>query len=136
MYRAALSHAAGRNPYYDITSGCTSNDAGSGFCGITGYDRATGGGTVNMLQLAWSMNYWTVAEATAPTVGISGPATNTWLNAGTLSWNVADSGGSSPAGGVAGWTARWDVDPGNPLSHTTPGSGDSFYSGPESVHGS
>jgi subtilase family serine protease len=136
MYRAALSHAAGRNPYYDITSGCTSNDVGSGFCGITGYDRATGWGTVNMLQLAWSMNYWTVAEATAPTVGISGPATNTWLNGGTLSWNVADSGGSFPAAGVAGWTARWDVDPGNPLSHATPGSGDSFYSGPASVHGS
>jgi hypothetical protein len=89
-----------------------------------------------MLQLAWGLNYWTVAEASAPTVAMSGPATSTWLNTGTISWNVTDNGGSYPASGVAGWTSRWDADPGDPTSHATPGSGDSFYSGPASAHGS
>ena len=137
LYHAAQSHGAGGlNPFYDITSGCTTNNAGSGYCGITGYDRATGWGSINMLQLAWAMSYWTVAEASAPTVTLSGPATNTWLPSGSISWSVADNGGAYSPSGVAGWTAGWDADPGNPTSHSTPGSGDSFYTGPASAHGS
>ncbi|HEY1739112.1 MAG TPA: protease pro-enzyme activation domain-containing protein, partial [Acidimicrobiia bacterium] len=136
LYLAAVSHGAqGKNPYYDTTSGCTTNDAGSGFCGITGYDRATGWGTINMLQLEWAINYWSTGEASAPTVNISGPATNTYTNAGTLSWSMFDNG-SPAATGVSGWTAKWDADPGDPTSHVHPGSGDSFYSGPASTHGS
>jgi hypothetical protein len=136
LYRAAQSHGAGGlNPFYDITSGCTSNNAGSGYCGIAGYDRATGWGTVNMLQLAWAMSYWAMPEASPPTVSITGPATNTYYPSGTLSWTVFDNGSPTPSG-VAGWTAKWDADPGNPTSHATPGSGDSFYSGPASAHGS
>jgi hypothetical protein len=44
--------------------------------------------------------------------------------------------GSPAATGVSGWTAKWDADPGDPTSHAHPGSGDSFYSGPASIHGS
>ncbi|HEY3834460.1 MAG TPA: protease pro-enzyme activation domain-containing protein [Acidimicrobiia bacterium] len=136
LYLAAIDHAAqGKNPYYDITSGCTSNDAGSGFCGIVGYDRATGWGSFNMLQLEWAINYWSTGEASAPTVTLSGPLTNAYTNTGTLSWSVVDNGSPTPTG-VSGWTAKWDADPGDPTSHSTPGSGDSFYSGPASGHGS
>jgi subtilase family serine protease len=94
------------HPYYDITSGCTSNDIGGGFCAGTGYDLATGLGAANMLQLAWSVLWFSVAELTPPTVFISGPSTGAWHNAGTLSWTVADTGGSFPATGVAGYSYR------------------------------
>jgi kumamolisin len=135
MYLAALDHAAqGKNPYYDITSGCTTNNAGSGFCGIAGYDRATGWGTMNMLQLAWANNYWSSPEASPPTVTMSGPAVNTYANSGTLSWTIADNG--SPPSGVSGWTAQWGSDPGDPSTEPHPGAGNSFYSGPASAHGS
>ena len=135
LYKAAITHAAhGTNPFYDTTSGCTTNDIGPGFCAITGYDRATGWGTSNMLQLAWALSYWSMREATPPAVSIAGPPTNTYLNSGTLSWSLVD--GGSPPSGVSGWTAKWDGDPGDPSAHATPGSGDTFYSGPASAAGS
>jgi len=135
IYLAANNHAAqGKNPFYDITSGCTSNNVGSGFCGITGYDRATGWGTPNMLQLAWALNYWNMPEASPPSVNFSGPSTSGWVNGGTISWSVTDNG--SPASGVSGYTAEWDSDPGDPSSANTPGSGSSFYSGPASTNSS
>jgi hypothetical protein len=134
LYLAAAGAAQGKKALYDVTSGCTTNEVGSGFCAITGYDRATGWGTPNMLQFAWANNYWNMPEASPPTVNISGPATNTWLNSGTLSWSTFDNG--SPASGISGWTSQWDSDPGDPASHATPGTGDSFYSGPASAHGS
>jgi kumamolisin len=135
LYLAANSHGAqGKNPMYDVTSGCTTNEIGSGFCAITGYDRASGLGTPNMLQLAWADNYWSMPEASPPTVTLSGPTTNVYTNTGTISWNVVDNG--SPASGVSGWTASWDADPGDPTSEATPGTGNSFYSGPQSAHGS
>ena len=134
LYLAAHSHAAqGKNAFYDVTSGCTTNEVGSGFCGITGYDRASGWGTPNMLQLAWADNYWNMGEASAPTITMSGPTTGTYLNSGTLSWSIADQGSPAPSG-VSGYTAMWDSDPGDPASATTPGTGNSFYSGPASAH--
>ena len=42
--------------------------------------------------------------------------------------------GSAPMG-VAGFTAAWDVDPGDPKSHATPGSGDPFWDGPQVPNG-
>jgi hypothetical protein len=134
LFLAANSHAAqGKNAFYDITSGCTSNEIGSGFCAIAGYDRATGWGTPNLLQLAWAMNYWNMPEASPPSITMSGPSTSTWVTGGTISWGIVDLG--SPASGVAGYTTKWDADPGDPSSAATPGSGNSFYSGPASAHG-
>jgi len=133
LFLAASSGAQGKKSLYDITSGCTTNEVGSGFCAITGYDRATGWGTPNMLQFAWANNYWNMPEASPPVITMSGPSTSGWVNGGSISWSIVDAG--SPASGGAGYTAAWDADPGDPSSMTTPGSGNSYYSGPASAHG-
>ena len=119
-------------PFYDITSGCNSNDIGTGYCAGTGYDLVTGWGTSNMLQLAWLINWNHASDDARPTVSFSGPATNTWYNTDqTVSWGVTDSGGGGVASGVAGFSQAWDFDPGDVVSEPTPGSGNSFYSGPQ-----
>jgi kumamolisin len=139
IYNAALGTAPGfppHNPFYDITSGCTNNDVGTGYCGIAGYDRATGWGSINMLQMAWAINWWTMADNGGPSLSISGPSTGQWYNSDQLvNFSVADSGGGFPASGVSGYTARWDGDPGDPTSAATPGSGNSYYSGPATPNG-
>ena len=118
------------HPYYDITSGCTSNDIGGGWCAGTGYDLATGLGSFNSLMLAWDSNWFNIPEGSAPTVSMSGPsASPAWVNGGTISWTVVDSGSPAPTG-VAGYTAQWDGDPGDPFSEPHGGSGNPFYSGP------
>jgi hypothetical protein len=105
------------NPYYDITSGCTSNDIGPGFCGIPGYDRATGWGSANLLQLAWALNWQLLPDAGRPAVTFSGPARGQWYNTDqTVSWNVVDTG--SPPSGVAGFSRGWDSVPSDPASVT------------------
>jgi hypothetical protein len=105
------------NPYYDITSGCTSNDIGPGFCGIPGYDRATGWGSANLLQLAWALNWQLLPDAGRPGVSFSGPTTGQWYNTDqVVSWNVADTG--SPPSGVAGFSRGWDSVPSDPASVT------------------
>ena len=53
---------APHNPFYDITSGCNSNDITdlyglTTYCAKTGYDLVTGWGSANMLQLAWGINW-------------------------------------------------------------------------------
>lgn len=117
------------DPFYDITSGCTTNDAGSGFCGIPGYDRATGLGSANLFQLANQVLWFNVIELSPPTITMSGPPTNTWLNGGTLSWSIVDNGSGAPTG-VQGYTASWDSDPGNPTTEPHGGSGNYFWDGP------
>jgi kumamolisin len=127
---------APHNPYYDIVSGNSCNNIGCGFYGITGYDRGSGWGSLNMMQLAWALNYRTVAENGAPSVAFGGVPASTWLNSGTITWNVTDNGsGSYAASGLAGHSAQWNSDPGDPTGHASPGTGDSFYSGPTSAHG-
>jgi hypothetical protein len=77
-----------------------------------------------------------MADNGGPTLSISGPATGQWYNTDQLvNFSVADTGGGFPASGVAGYTARWDGDPGNPTSAGTPGSGNSYYSGPAAPNG-
>jgi kumamolisin len=125
------SHAgtAGYNPFYDITSGCTTNDAGSGYCGITGYDRATGLGSADLFMLATSVLWWNVIEDSPPTISFTGPSTSTWVNSGSIGWNIVDNGSGAPTG-VAGYTAQWGSDPGNPTSEPHGGSGNYFWDGP------
>jgi subtilase family serine protease len=116
-------------PFYDITSGCNSNDVtaawGLGYyCAGPGFDEVTGWGTSNMLQLAWAINYWSTVNTGAPTVTFSGPAINTWDNTDqTVSWTVTDNSFT----GIAGFTQGWDSIPSDPYSEATPGSGNSFY---------
>jgi hypothetical protein len=105
------------NPYYDITSGCTSNDVGPGFCAAPGYDLATGWGSANLLQLAWALNWQLLPDAGRPGVTFSGPTTGAWYNNDqVVSWNVADTG--SPPSGVAGFSRGWDSVPSDPASVT------------------
>ncbi|WP_375477348.1 protease pro-enzyme activation domain-containing protein [uncultured Jatrophihabitans sp.] len=124
-----ISNSARHNPFYDITSGCTTNDAGGGYCAIAGYDRATGLGSINVYQFVRALAYWAVPEATAPSVAFSGPGSG-YHNGGTISWTVTD--GGSPATGVEGYTAQWGSDPGDPTTEPHGGSGNPFYSGPAS----
>jgi hypothetical protein len=131
-------YTAPHNPFYDITSGCTSNDITQKFklppwCAGTGFDLATGWGSANMMQLAWGINWELIPAYGQPSIAFSGPATGTWSNSNQqVNWTVSDDGsGSLPAPGVAGFTQGWDSIPADPYSEPHGGSGNSFYSGPQ-----
>jgi hypothetical protein len=124
-------------PFYDITSGCNSNDITAAYnlgyyCAGTGYDLVTGWGSANMLQLAWAINTYRAGDFGAPVANFSGPATYTWYNTDqTVSWTVSDTSNNGNPVGVAGFNQAWDADPGDVFSQPTPGSGNTFYSGPQ-----
>jgi Pro-kumamolisin, activation domain/Bacterial Ig-like domain (group 3) len=128
-------YGASHNPFYDITSGCNNNDVTTAFglgyyCAGTGYDMVTGWGSVNALQLAWGVNYWIQLFSTGTSVNFSGPPTGAWYNTDqNVSWTVS-ANGSVPAG-VAGFSQGWDSIPSDPYSEATPGTGNSFYNGPQ-----
>ena len=117
-------------PFYDITSGCTSNDTiSSAWCATSGYDLATGWGSFNALQMAWAINWEDNLAYAAPSVSFSGPATNTWYNSDkTVSWSV--NANSNPTG-IAGFTQGWDSIPSDPFSDTNRNHSNSFFSGPQ-----
>jgi len=125
--------------FYDITTGCNNNDVtsfyGLGYyCAGTGYDPVTGWGSFNALQLAWGINTYRAGDFGDPVVSFTGPTTSHWYNTDqTVSWTVADTSGLTgyAPNGVAGFSQAWDSDPGDPTSEATPGSGNSFYSGPQ-----
>lgn len=131
MWFGAPNALAPHDPYYDVTVGCNGGSGGTGFCASAGWDRATGWGSANMLQLAWViMNFDDDFGVGRPAISFSGPATGTWYNTDqTVTFNV------SGTTGIAGYTAQWDKDPGDPYSHATPGSGDPFWDGPKAVNG-
>jgi pro-kumamolisin-like protein len=134
LYETAIDGAP-HDPFYDITSGCNSNNIGTGYCAGTGYDLVTGWGSANMLQLAWALNWHLFADDGRPAVAFSGPAANTWYNTDqSIGISVTDTGGAFPASGVAGFSDAWNADPGDPAKEATPGTGSSFYSGPEFVN--
>jgi hypothetical protein len=137
-YEALNAPYAAHYPFYDITSGCTSNDVTiakgiSPWCAFAEYDLATGWGSFNALQLAWSINTYLAGDFGAPNTVFTGPSTNAWYNTNQIvSWSVADtSGNGRPANGVAGFSQAWDLDPSDFYSQATPGHGNSFYSGPQ-----
>jgi hypothetical protein len=134
IYESGIDGAP-HDPFYDITSGCNSNNVGTGYCAGSGYDLATGWGSANMLQLAWAINWHTLADDGRPVVTYSGPTPGTWYRTDqTVGISVGDTGGGFPASGVAGFSDAWNSDPGDPTSEATPGAGNSFYSGPEFVN--
>jgi len=134
IYESGIDGAP-HDPFYDITSGCNSNNVGTGYCAGAGYDLVTGWGSANMLQLAWAINWHTLADDGRPTVTFSGPTPGTWYRTDqTVGISVADTGGGFPASGVAGFTDGWNSIPADPTSEATPGSGNAFYSGPEFVN--
>jgi kumamolisin len=139
-YEGLNAPYAAHYPFYDITSGCNSNDATVAdslayFCAGTGYDEVTGWGTANMLQLAWAINTYLAGDFGAPDVNFSGsPTTSTWYKTNqTVQWSITDTSAdpSYLPNGVAGYSAAWDTLPTDSYSKPTPGSGDSFYTGPQ-----
>jgi hypothetical protein len=136
IYDDAL-FGAPHSPFYDITSGCNNNDItsfyGLGYyCAGTGYDEVTGWGSLNMLQLAWGINWYSAPAIGSPSVNFTGPATNTWYNSEqVVGWTITDNAGGFPGTGIAGFTQGWDSIPSDSFSEPTPGAGNSFYSGPQ-----
>ncbi len=143
VYDEGIRGSAGHNPFYDITSGCNSNDitvAGnlSYFCAGTGYDEVTGWGSANMMQLAWALNWEVIPANGIPNVSFNGPATNQWYNTNqNVSWTINDYPGNqgTPGTGIAGFTQGWDSIPADPATEPNGGSGNSFYTGPEFPNG-
>lgn len=117
-------------PFYDITSGCTTNDTiAFGWCAASGYDLATGWGSFNALQMAWAINWEDNLAYAAPSVSYSGPATNTWYNSDQIvSWSVNANGNPT---GIAGFTQGWDFIPSDPFNDTNRNDSNSFFSGPQ-----
>jgi subtilase family serine protease len=132
FYAAA---AAPHNPFYDINDGsCNGGGVGQGFCTGPGYDKATGWGAANMLQLAWAINYYLDgAGSQRPTIHLHGPATNTWYATDqTITFSF-----DSATLGVAGYTAAWDTDSGDPATgaRPAPSSYNPFWNGPQVIYG-
>jgi hypothetical protein len=127
------------DPFYDITSGCNSNDITAAnnltaFCAGTGFDEVTGWGSANMLQLAWAINSQLVADDFgSPIVQFSGPSTAKWYNSDqVISWTIKDNTGlSHPGSGIAGFSQGWDFMLPDSLSKPHGGTRDSFYNGPQ-----
>jgi len=140
-YEGYNSNYAPHYPYYDITSGCNSNDItafyGLGYyCAGTGYDAVTGWGTFNALQFAWMFNWSTAAASGPATISFGGPTTGVWYNSDQLlDWTVGENTGGFPTTGSAGYSQQWDFDPGDVFSEATPGQGNAFYSGPQHPNG-
>jgi hypothetical protein len=132
-------------PFYDVTSGCNSNDVtaahGTGYyCAGTGYDGVTGWGSANMLQLAWAINTYIAGDFGAPSITFSGPTRGHWYNSDqTVSWTMVDTESDGhPANGVSGFSYSWDNTISDPFSEATPqrsGVYNSFYSGPQYPNG-
>lgn len=130
-------------PFYDITSGCNSNDVTASkhltyYCAGNGYDLVTGWGSANMLQLSWAINSYLAGDFGAPTVTFSGPVKGHWYNTDqTVSWTIhGTSTDGNPVNGIAGYTAQWDATISDPFSEPHPGSGNAFYSGPANPNAS
>jgi hypothetical protein len=141
----AQGHFGGgsHDPYYDVTTGCNNNDVtafyGTGyFCTLPAWDPVTGWGFINMLQMAYDLNYFAVPDIGSPTITFGGPAVGVWYNTDQLiDWDVNDvvtSPSGWPGTGIAGYTEGWDSIPSDPYSEANPGSGNSFYSGPQKVN--
>lgn len=134
LYDEGLHPFAPHYPFYDITSGCNNNDITEQyglkyFCAGVGYDRVTGWGSVNMFQLAWTINSYLAGDGEGPTVSLTGPPTHQWYKTDQMvSWTMTDrSGNGHRPNGPSGASLAWDADPGDPSRENTPGSGSSYY---------
>ena len=116
LYNEGLNQTAPHYPFYDITNGCNNNEITqryglSYYCAGPGYDRVTGWGSANMLQLAWTINDFLAGDGSGPSISISGPMLNHWYTTDeTVSWTTSDvSGNGHPPNGVVGTTFAWDA---------------------------
>jgi hypothetical protein len=144
IYAEGNHRSAGHYPFYDILTGCNSNDIAAKdhltpYCAHAGFDQVTGWGSANMLQLAWALNWEDVPANGIPNTVFSGPATGTWYNSNqNVSWTINDYPGTAPGAkgtGIAGFTQGWDSIPGDAGSEANQGgASNSFYTGPEFVN--
>ena len=145
IYPAALSPTISgfnqpqHNPFYDITSGCSSNDITiqdgiSPYCAGPGYDLVTGWGSFNALDMAYA-----IAAEFAPYLGpvtasFSGPATGTWTNTDpVIQWSVQETPNAYEANavGMVGSSVSWDsIPPDSPFVPRTGNLKDSYFTGP------
>ena len=143
IYATAHGITASASPFYDIVSGCNSNDITTKytlpyFCATPGFDEVTGWGSANMLRLAWAINWQVTAANGIPSINFSGPNTNAWYNSNqTVNWTVVDysGGGGLPGTGIAGENQSWDATIGDVRREAHGGSGNPFYSGPQFPNG-
>lgn len=125
----------GRSVFYDITSGSNGGDNTNGYFAGTGYDLATGWGSLSMFQLAWAF-IQAVTHDTVPEVSFTGPTTNAWYNNDQrvhFDLSAPSPAGTSASVGIAGFTAQWDNAVVDVKSAATPGSGNNFYDGPATL---
>jgi len=88
--------------------------------------------------LAWAVNWWaTDGVDVGDTVSVSiTSGASLWPSLHTADWAFRIKASSHAEGGVAGFDAAWDQDPGNPTSEPTPGSGNPFWDGPKTLSSS
>ena len=139
LYQFGLNPSyAPHYPFYDITSGCNSNDITAllsltFYCAGPGYDLVTGWGTANMLQLSWAINSFLAGDFSPPAVNFSGPVIGHWYNtAQTVGWSIrgTSSNGAVP-NGVAGFSQNWDADPGDVFLGSRASTNNTYFSGPQ-----
>jgi subtilase family serine protease len=129
FYRTAGT--GNKDPFYDVTKGCNGGGPGIGYCANPGYDLATGWGSANMLQLAWAINNYLTGGSgtTLPSVSFKSPPALGWYTSDqSLKFDVGN-----PTIGIAGFTAQWDSDSGDPSSESGGGSGNPFWDGPQTL---
>lgn len=141
LYAEGRNNDAEHNPFYDIRSGCNSNDLTAQFqltpfCAGPGFDEVTGWGSANMLQLAWSINLYTTFAGGRPYVTFTGPKKNKWFNTNqTVKWTINDFAGTGIAAsrgtGIAGFAESWDTALKDSATEPHGGNKNLFYSGPE-----
>ncbi|HKF46366.1 MAG TPA: protease pro-enzyme activation domain-containing protein [Terracidiphilus sp.] len=142
IYRQGYTPSSSTHvPFYDITSGCNSNDItdlyGLGYyCAGAGYDAITGWGSFNALQLSWAISSFYSGGYSNPTVAFSGPTVSTgsytWFHTDqTIGWTITANAccGYVPTG-IAGYSNQWDASFSDPTSEAHQGTGNLFYSGP------
>jgi outer membrane protein assembly factor BamB len=134
-HQGVLNDYAPHRPFYDITTGNNDNGKGTGtYAAQTGYDLATGWGSLNALQLAREILKYETWDFHGPIVSFSGAAAGHWYDYNAeVDWTVSDpkQGADPSASGVGGFSQAWDADPGDPYYETAPGAADSYRSGPE-----
>jgi subtilase family serine protease len=141
IYAEARFQGAAHYPFYDIVSGCSTNDITTfyqlkAYCATPGYDLVTGWGSANMLQLAWAINRDLTPATGLPYITFTGPAPNKWYNTNQIvQWSVNDFPGTgispSSATGIAGFSQAWDGLVTDSVTEPHGGTNDLFYSGPQ-----
>ncbi|HEY2859453.1 MAG TPA: protease pro-enzyme activation domain-containing protein, partial [Terracidiphilus sp.] len=143
-YLANNPNYAIHKPFYDIVGGNNSNDITDLYSNLTyynavnGFDRVTGWGAFNALQMAWAINAYYVDRFANPTVSFSGPAVtigaDNWFNTDqTIGWTVTANATYSTPVGVAGYSWLWDdyfTDSTSVAGQPTSATSDLFYNGP------